>query len=242
MVGIYKITNTVNGKVYIGQSINIKRRIYAHFAHVDCKSYGDSHSPHFHSAVRKYGKESFSWEVIEECEKSILDDRERYWIAYYDSTNREKGYNVMDGGNGRRHQNKEKPVVCIDIATRKMLKRFDTLGDAARFAGADRVTGICRCCKHMRGGKTYMGYMWCYESEYYDGIYDNTELIKPKPSRPVVALDKAWNFIKEYSSAKEAGIALGCDHCNIRSVANLHRRTVAGFRWMWADEYYSTFS
>ena len=86
--GIYKVTNKVNGKVYIGQSIDIGRRWRQHMTAED--------DIYFHKAIQKYGVDNFIWEVIEKCKKSELDERESYWIEYYDSYN--KGYNCTKGG------------------------------------------------------------------------------------------------------------------------------------------------
>ena len=88
--GIYKVTNKVNGKVYIGQSVDIGRRWRAHMTAKD--------DIYFHKAIQKYGVENFEWEVIEKCKKSELDERESYWIEYYDSFN--NGYNCTKGGDG----------------------------------------------------------------------------------------------------------------------------------------------
>lgn len=88
--GIYKVTNKVNGKVYIGQSVDIGRRWRQHMTAED--------DIYFHKAIQKYGVENFEWEVIEKCKKSELDERESYWIEYYDSFN--KGYNCTRGGDG----------------------------------------------------------------------------------------------------------------------------------------------
>ena len=88
--GIYKVTNRVNGKVYIGQSVDIGRRWHTHMTAKD--------DIYFHKAIQKYGVENFKWEVIEQCKKKDLDEREIYWIEYYDSFN--KGYNRTKGGDG----------------------------------------------------------------------------------------------------------------------------------------------
>ena len=88
--GIYKVTNKINGKVYIGQSVDIGRRWRQHMTAED--------DIYFHKAIQKYGVENFEWEVIEQCKKSELDEREIYWIEYYDSYN--KGYNCTKGGEG----------------------------------------------------------------------------------------------------------------------------------------------
>ena len=93
-IGIYKITNKINGKVYIGQSKNITTKWEAH------KTYarGSLKKSFITNAMRKYGVENFVKEVLEKCRIEDLDEREKYWIKYYDSTNREKGYNQSEGG------------------------------------------------------------------------------------------------------------------------------------------------
>ena len=91
---IYKITNKINGKSYIGQTIqNVKERFYQHCA---TKCSQAILNMVIHKAINKYGKSNFTIEVIEEVESTNLNDRERYWIKYYDSYN--NGYNSTEGG------------------------------------------------------------------------------------------------------------------------------------------------
>lgn len=90
MIGIYKITNLINNKVYIGQSINIASRWRRHRTDANIKD-----TP-LYQDIRKYGLNNFSFEVIEECTKEQLDERERFWIDKYDSYN--NGYNLTSGG------------------------------------------------------------------------------------------------------------------------------------------------
>lgn len=90
---IYKITNTINGKSYIGQTIqNVKERFYQHCA-TKCSKVVSNMA--IHRAIKKYGKSNFTVEVIEEIDSTNLNDRERYWIRYYDSYN--NGYNSTEG-------------------------------------------------------------------------------------------------------------------------------------------------
>lgn len=81
------------GKKYIGQTVknNINLRINEHFA--DSIKYQHK----FANALKKYGKSGFIWGIIEECELSILDDREIFWISQYNTF--DKGYNSTKGGN-----------------------------------------------------------------------------------------------------------------------------------------------
>lgn len=91
---IYKYTNKINGKVYIGQTIDEDRRIWNHK-----KAYGDTL---FHRAINKYGFDSFEYVILERVDESLLDQKEIYWIAYYKSNNRQFGYNLTTGGEGSR--------------------------------------------------------------------------------------------------------------------------------------------
>lgn len=93
---IYKITNLVNGKIYIGQTIvPIEQRFQKH-----CWGTSDKDSYHknmaIKQAIRKYGKNNFRIDLVENCDISQLDEREIYWINYYDSYN--NGYNCTLGG------------------------------------------------------------------------------------------------------------------------------------------------
>lgn len=92
--GIYKITNNINGKIYIGQSIDIERRFKQHLK----KSNRDN--TQIINALKKYGKDNFSFEIIKHCKREDLDLFERFWIKIYDTTNRNIGYNTTIGGNG----------------------------------------------------------------------------------------------------------------------------------------------
>lgn len=97
IIGIYKITNKINGKCYIGQSVNIKERWRKHRTVAKRNSGKDCHKP-LYCAIRKYGVENFSFEILEECSKEELNDKEIYWIAYYNSCNSDNGYNLTKGG------------------------------------------------------------------------------------------------------------------------------------------------
>lgn len=103
MLYIYKYTNKINGKIYIGQTNNIQKRQNGHKSaanNIKNHSYADA----FHSAIRKYGYENFSFEVLEEASdekgRDYLNDREKYYIQYYHSLCSENGYNITSGGDG----------------------------------------------------------------------------------------------------------------------------------------------
>ena len=84
MIGIYKFTNKINNKSYIGQSINIDARRKQHIA----SSYyplSNTYNTAFHQAIRKYGVDNFNFEVLTICNIEELDTLEKYYISKYDS-------------------------------------------------------------------------------------------------------------------------------------------------------------
>ena len=89
MIGIYKITNKVNGKSYIGQSNNIERRLKEH------KYISSESNKSLKRAYKKYGKDNFEFSILEECKLEELDEKEIYYINTL-----KPEYNRTIGGNG----------------------------------------------------------------------------------------------------------------------------------------------
>lgn len=88
---IYKTTNNINGKIYIGQSHKIKEESTDYFGS----------GFYLKRAIKKNGKENFKKEVLEEClTKKQLNEREIYWISFYNSIDKNIGYNIALGGQG----------------------------------------------------------------------------------------------------------------------------------------------
>lgn len=99
---IYKATNTYNGKVYVGFSANLPKRINAHFYD---QRYGNTENRAFYNAIKKYGWESFEWQAIYQSwdfdhtlkiMESYFIDEYRSWVGFTDCN----GYNVTRGGQG----------------------------------------------------------------------------------------------------------------------------------------------
>jgi len=97
MAYIYKITNLINNKSYIGQtSTSIQKRFQGHIL--------DSHKENLknrplYRAMRKYGVENFQIQLVEEVSRELLSEREQYWILYYNTYR--NGYNATLGGEGK---------------------------------------------------------------------------------------------------------------------------------------------
>lgn len=94
--GIYRIANKRTGQCYIGQSVDIGNRWTEHFKEAIMGTLNASTSK-FYRALAEEGFENFTYEILEQVEdRSQLDERERYWINFYNS--KENGYNSKIGG------------------------------------------------------------------------------------------------------------------------------------------------
>ena len=92
MICIYMITNKINNKKYIGQTLNFKKRKKDHI----CNAKDNKINTHLYLAMRKYGIENFKFDILEEVKKEELNDKEIYYIKKYDTFN--TGYNMTNGG------------------------------------------------------------------------------------------------------------------------------------------------
>jgi len=87
---IYLTTNNIREKVYVGKLVNERKKTYL------------GSGTYVRRAIKKYGKENFSRITLEDgiTDHDYLCEREKYWIAFYDSTNPDVGYNLTEGGGG----------------------------------------------------------------------------------------------------------------------------------------------
>lgn len=117
---LYKITNIIDQKVYIGQSVNPKNRWGRH----KCDARLKKSKSHLSSALRRYGFDNFLFEIIVQARSlEDIDDLEIACIQQYQSSNKEHGYNISLGGNGKRMVSEE---------TKKKISLFRTGKKASR--------------------------------------------------------------------------------------------------------------
>ena len=120
---IYCVTNKINGLKYVGQTNNPKRRWYS----LCC----DNDNQKITKAIQEYGKENFEMEILEKCTIDNVDEKEKYWIDYY-NTYEGEGYNEHCGGTtlgkGEEHpRTGQKTPEKVKEKMRKSLKENGTL-------------------------------------------------------------------------------------------------------------------
>ena len=166
---IYKITNLINNKVYIGQTIRtLQQRFNRHIN----DAMNNNLNTHFARAIRKYGPENFAIEIIDTAtSQDELTQKEQYWIGYYNSIN--EGYNETDsqfkcGGNTYQSKSEEelkaiskklsesktgvlnpnaRKIKCKNINTKEEY-HFDTLAECQRFFNESNHQFVSRRCLH----------------------------------------------------------------------------------------------
>lgn len=168
-INVYKITNNINGKVYIGQT---KRDIRQRFLRHMCDGENEKLSTHFANAVKKYGRENFSYELLETVDdQRTADEREMYWIKYYNSCDVLYGYNMSHGGfrcggntyagikdmapikqklseskRGGKNPN-SRCIVMNDLLT-GVITKFDSMQEAANYLGLSSHMPVSRRCRN----------------------------------------------------------------------------------------------
>lgn len=126
MIGIYKITNLIDGNAYIGQSIQIEERFKEH---KNPSNWNREVNKKLYKAFTEFGLNNFSFEILEECKENELNEKERYWIEYYNTYPNQ--YNMTAGGQFNvgdshpSHKLTEKDVIDIRIKYANLERRKD---------------------------------------------------------------------------------------------------------------------
>lgn len=159
--GIYKITSP-SGKIYIGQSIDIEKRWSYHSSR-----FGEG-CIKLSNSFKKYGVESHTFEIIEECPQEFLNEREIYWIKHFDTFGTKHGMNLMSGGLGGIHSeetikkisDKKKGVILSEETIKKISEKLK----GNTYASVPRTEEFKKnLSKRLIGNKNSLNYKWTEE-------------------------------------------------------------------------------
>ena len=204
MAFIYKITNDVNGKVYIGKTLrSVEKRWKEHIK--------DSKREHIESrplyrAMNKYGIDNFRIETIEECSDELVEEREVFWIKGYNSFGK-NGYNATIGGDGQTHVHRALILLLwLGNMTSKQIVKF-TGYDLGKVRDILKSYGITTEELKERGKEHHI--------------------------QPVAMYNLDGEHIKNFKSISEACAFVGTDprHTHIGCVCMGKRKSAHGYVW-----------
>lgn len=224
---IYKITNIVNNKIYIGLTTQtIKERWRQHASSAYSKK-SKSYNEVFKKAIRKYGENSFK---IEEIDNGFtleeLKEKEKYWISYYNCcyANGGVGYNGTEGGDSPTCPGVE--IYHIDILTGEIIETFSTIKDAEQKYGRGIQEIIAGTIQ--KGEKPiHSGTTWIKASDYEKLNSDDLK----KKFKVFCQLDKQGKLINFWLHQEDAAQEIQCSTGNIGSCLIGQRLSAGGYQW-----------
>lgn len=204
---IYKIINKINGKIYIGKTCrDIETRWAEH-----CSRANSDDKYYLHNAINKYGKESFTIEEIDKAKtEEEINKLERYWIDFYNSVDKNYGYNLTTGGDGQQKYN---------------WNEFRALWDSGY--SIKEIASIYNCGRDTVGQalKDYGNY------SYKESLQRSSAMKKS-----VKQYDKNKQLITIYQSIQEAADNVGCSVASISNCLKNKTYITCGYFWTYSTD------
>lgn len=240
---IYKITNNINNKIYIGQTIKARPTDrFSQHRYLARHSGQEKSISYLHQAMAKYGVDNFSFEIIENIENDKLNEREQYWIAQYNSLV-PQGYNLTIGGEGalghsrpqtleereKRKQSNKQFYIDHPEALQQMSERTKKLWENEEYRRKVTESNKRFAQEHpkMNKGQNNPMYGRHHTEEALTKIRAHAVTRKTK----IVQLDKdTLEEIQVFDGIKDAEKALGVSHGWLSKAARTNK-IAYGYRW-----------
>lgn len=229
--GIYLITNNINGKKYIGQSRNLIKRWGQH----KTESRRDKPNLIVDKAIKKYGIDNFSFEILFECPLDMLDDWETDMIRLYDSV-RPRGYNCVDKCNGVSEEVRLKlsesmkennPMKNPDVADKVRNKLIGTHHNRVTEYQIEVTKKRMKENNPMKNPEVAKK----VSMKITGRKQDKERVIRNSKHTNILQFSKDGKFIKKWDLVSDITKELGVDHCCIYAVLNGKQKTAGGYIW-----------
>ena len=207
--GIYSILNESNNLIYIGSTNNLTHRKNQHFSLLDLKKHFNKK---LQNAWLKYGRENFSFNIIEECSLEKLKEKEQFWINFYQSFEQDFGYNLvkMADRNIVSEQTKEK--------ISKSHKKY---------------------WKNKKFSESHLANMSKSNSKFWKDkklSVEHRNKLSESHKKILIQIDKFGNIVNEFHGIKEASEKTGFSQIGIQQVAyGYKRKSIYGYTFKYKN-------
>lgn len=244
--GVYKITNIINGKYYIGSSMYIKGRWNEH---IRCLKNQTHDNRYLQRAWNKYGRENFSFEILE-CilvrDKDLLNEREQAYLddIFQHQDRADISYNMCSIANShvgvpQTEESKIKKgrvILQIDCTSLEVIDKYLTVKRAADLMGV-KATGISACCR--KKVPQIKGFIWRYEDDDLSDLEPWVRYQNLKRRTVYQFNADTYEFIKEWSSAREAANFYSLDENNLSRICKIESKCRCGsYRWSYSRHFF----
>lgn len=230
---IYKATNLINNKSYIGQTVkSLSQRASEHKHRA---LYEQDYHNKFHNAIRKYGFENFKWEILDSSDKwtfQEMDEKEQLYIKEYNTI--QEGYNTLEGGQGNSRIDSEE---MAKIRGSKPFLAFNIKGEfigefinKTAFARQYNIT-VQRICEMIKGTALSANKIIVIDKEKYTKKILEDRLKKCVKKQPFMAINlKTQKITGPYTNIEECKRILQLPkNCHITEVLKKTRKTSNGY-------------
>lgn len=224
MQGIYSITSP-SGKIYIGQSIDLEKRLYYYqtcWKHIKKQR-------KLYASFKKHGVENHIFKIIEECHLDILDEREIFYIDLFEST--VKGLNIKLGGNGGKQTQETKDRIGksnTGISRPKTQEQIEKLRGQTRTEETKLKMSLAGKNREITWGNKISEAKQRNPFKYSD---ESKQKMRDNSGISILQFTKDNQFIKEYPSAKQAERETGIKNDNIYCCLKGKSKSAGGFIW-----------
>lgn len=203
---VYKITNNINGKSYIGSTNNYQRRMKEHKVYINCSSSRDGYNYPIHAALRKYGLQNFTFEILLDNIDTLTNARQlEFQYKKELNTMIPNGYNVKDGTEGCTEKDIERMIeqmgtkCALVTPSEEIIHVYRSLREAARNNDTDATTV----------GKVCNGTLYSAKGKIFRLIKNDNEIIEIEPKyctryTPICGINALNSSIIYYDSIKSA--------------------------------------
>jgi len=232
--GVYIITNTINNKIYIGETTNLESRFIEHLRRLLSKRHVNEH---LQNAVNLYGIDVFNFDVLEFCNSIDTKKREHYWVTHLHALDKDKGYNIKPTDPNKVNLRSEETSRKI-YKTKK--KKADERGYWHSKESIERRKVTRRGYFHSKETRDKIGKMSLGRKILKSEEWKNymSKLAKDnnwggENKRKIIQLTKSGNFIKEWSSITEAAKELNVSSGSLGNALSKTNRqkTCKGYKW-----------